>query len=178
MNPDTVRPPSRSSPRAGDASYTFFSGDDDGKTMDDGSATDDRSAEAGGSATDGSSAVDGRPGSGGPTPVRWANLAVRFGLELTALSALAYWGVRTGEDTLARAVLGLGAPLLAAVVWGLFAAPKARYRLSDEPRLLVGLAVFGVAAIAFVAAGLRTVGIVYAVVAAVNSVWVYLNGDL
>jgi hypothetical protein len=55
----------------------------------------------------------------------WANLTVAFLLELCALAALGYWGFRTASGPAAKAALGIGAPLLAAVLWGLFAAPRA-----------------------------------------------------
>jgi hypothetical protein len=54
----------------------------------------------------------------------WANLTVAFLLELCALAALGYWGFRTASGPAAKAALGIGAPLLAAVLWGLFAAPS------------------------------------------------------
>src|SRR5258706_4542265 len=54
-----------------------------------------------------------------------ANEALAFLLELAALAALAAWGFAVGDGGLAKAALAIGAPLLAAVVWGLFAAPRA-----------------------------------------------------
>lgn len=53
----------------------------------------------------------------------WANLTLAFLLELCALVALGYWGVWTGDGPVTKAALGIGAPLCAAVLWGLFAAP-------------------------------------------------------
>jgi len=55
----------------------------------------------------------------------WANLTVAFLLELCALAALCYWGVWTGGWPVTKTALGLGAPLFAAVLWGLFAASRA-----------------------------------------------------
>ena len=55
----------------------------------------------------------------------WVNLTVAFLLELCALAALGYWGLRTASGPATKAALGIGAPLLAAVLWGLFAAPHA-----------------------------------------------------
>jgi hypothetical protein len=57
--------------------------------------------------------------------IKLANLALRFLLELCALAALAYWGFKTGESAVAKIGLGIGAPLLAAVLWGTFVAPGA-----------------------------------------------------
>jgi hypothetical protein len=36
----------------------------------------------------------------------WANLALAFFLELCALGALGYWGVRTGDRLVAKVALG------------------------------------------------------------------------
>jgi hypothetical protein len=55
----------------------------------------------------------------------WVNLTVAFLLELCALAALGCWGLRTASGPATKAALGIGAPLLAAVLWGLFAAPHA-----------------------------------------------------
>lgn len=55
---------------------------------------------------------------------RSLNLAVAFLLELCLLAALGVWGFTTVQGW-PRIVLGLAAPLLAAVVWGIFLAPKA-----------------------------------------------------
>jgi uncharacterized protein DUF2568 len=68
------------------------------------------------------------------------------------LAALAYWGFRVGDGVGAWA-LGIGAPLLAAVVWGAFVAPKARWPVSIPVRLVIELALFGAAAVALAAAG-------------------------
>ena len=83
---------------------------------------------------------------------RWTNLTLAFLLEPCAPGALGYWGVRTGDGLLARAVPGLTASLVAAVLWGMFAAPRAPV---SSPPLELGtqLAVFGSAALALYATG-------------------------
>ena len=50
--------------------------------------------------------------------LRSGNLAVRLLCELGLLVALAVWGFHAGSGLAADLVLGLGAPLLAAAVWG------------------------------------------------------------
>ena len=57
--------------------------------------------------------------------LRGATLIARFLCELAMLAALAFWGYVVGEGPWAW-LLGVGAPALAAVVWGAFVAPKAR----------------------------------------------------
>ena len=64
-------------------------------------------------------------------PLKGANLALRFLLELAALAAVGYWGWDAGGPLLAIAAVAA-----VAVVWGLFVAPKRRFDLSaaDPPR--------------------------------------------
>jgi hypothetical protein len=80
------------------------------------------------------------------------NLAVRFLLEVAALTALGYAGWLLGPSAVMSAVLVVVLPLAAALVWGRWVAPKADRRLPDPQRLAVELGVFGAAALGLVAA--------------------------
>jgi len=91
--------------------------------------------------------------------VRAANLVVRFLLELSALAATAYWGFATASGV-TQWVLGLGAPALVAVVWGLFVSPKAKVELPRPAQFAIELLVFAGAALALVAAHQPVLGIV------------------
>jgi len=102
------------------------------------------------------------------TLAKSANLLVRFLLELFALGALGYWGFVTGENVFVKAVLGLGAPVLAAVVWGLFVSPKAAVPLAMPLRLLPEALVIGSAVAALLATGHPVLAAGFTVVAAVN----------
>ncbi|HEV2091858.1 MAG TPA: YrdB family protein [Rubrobacter sp.] len=97
-----------------------------------------------------------------------ANLAVRFLLELCALGALVYWGFAVGGNLVAKLALGLGAPLLAAAVWGTFVAPKAAFPLDMPLRLVPEALVFGSAVAALFATGHPLLAVCLAVLAAVN----------
>jgi hypothetical protein len=81
--------------------------------------------------------------------VRGLNLALAFILELAALAALGYWGHCTGSSTFTSLLLGIGIPLIAAILWGLFAAPRARY---PNPHLKIAIKalVFGTAFFALI----------------------------
>ncbi|MFI5757557.1 YrdB family protein [Streptomyces sp. NPDC051569] len=57
-----------------------------------------------------------------------ANEVLAFVLELVALGVLAWWGTTVGGNAAVSALLAVGTPLLAAVLWGLCAAPRAKYR--------------------------------------------------
>jgi hypothetical protein len=85
--------------------------------------------------------------------IKGATLVLRFLLELCALGALGYWGFKTGGGALAKVGLGLGVPLVAAVVWGTFMAPKALVKVPGVVRLLVEAAVFASATAALYVAG-------------------------
>lgn len=105
--------------------------------------------------------------------VKWFLLAVAFALELAALAALGYWGFKTGGSTATKLALGLGAPILAAVIWGLFVAPKATVD-NEALRIIFEIVVFGAAALALVAVGRTSLAIAFAAVALVDDVLVRL----
>jgi hypothetical protein len=98
------------------------------------------------------------------------NLGVRFVLELCALAALAYWGRRAGDRTLVKVVLAVGAPLAAAIVWGLFVAPKATFDPGAGVRLVLEVLVIGCAVVGLAAAGRIRLGLALGAVYVVNRI--------
>lgn len=117
-------------------------------------------------------AADGRARPGRPSALRSANLTVRLLCELGLLVALAVWGFHTGTGMAAKVALGLGAPLLAAVIWGLWVAPASRRRLADPARLAVEVLLFAAGVAALAAAGYVLVAVIFAVVVAANIILV------
>ena len=109
--------------------------------------------------------------------LRHANLGLRFVLELSALGALGYWGFWTGDGPFAKAALGLTAPLLAAVAWGSFVAPRARVSLPLAGRLAVELAVFGSGAMALFATGQPSLAVALATFATANRALIQIWGQ-
>ncbi|MFI6445800.1 YrdB family protein [Kitasatospora sp. NPDC050543] len=100
-------------------------------------------------------------GAGGWTPLTVANAALAFALEIGMLAALCYWGIHTGRGPVGKTLLAIGAPVLAGVVWGLFLAGGGpRYELPVPARIVIKLAVFGLAALALSASGRTTLGLV------------------
>jgi hypothetical protein len=100
--------------------------------------------------------------------LRSVTLTVRFLCELAMLAALGYWGFTVGEGTGAW-VLGVGAPLLAAVVWGALVAPKARWPVPIGSRVVIELVLFGAAVGALAVAGQPVLAVVLGVAALVTS---------
>jgi hypothetical protein len=85
--------------------------------------------------------------------IKTANVALRFLLELCILVALGYWGFQTGKGLLAKIGLGIGVPVLAAVVWSLLGAPGSSLQLHDPWHLVLEVILFGGAAVALFASG-------------------------
>jgi hypothetical protein len=104
-----------------------------------------------------------------PAKVHAANEALAFLLELAMLAGLAWWGASLHASLLTRVLLAVAAPLAAAVVWGLFAAPRPHFRMPAAGVLVVKAVVFVVTALAVYAAGQHVVAIVVGVVAFLNA---------
>lgn len=102
--------------------------------------------------------------------VKSINLLVRFLIELCALGALGYWGFHSENVIFIKSVYGIGAPMLAAVIWGMFVAPRASVEVPGWLRLLIEIVVLGSAALALYFANLPTLCFIYTVVVTINRI--------
>jgi hypothetical protein len=93
---------------------------------------------------------------------------IGFLLELCALFALGYFGF-TQFGLPVSAVIGVGLPLAAAVLWGLFRAPRRTFPTPFWVRVLVEVIVMGGAAAALALSGLPILAIVFAATALIAS---------
>ncbi len=95
------------------------------------------------------------------------NLAIRFALEIAMLIALACWGWHL-SDTWIKYLLAVAFPVLAAILWGVF-------RIQNDPnpapveipgiiRLLLELALFGIAVWALYDIGFGKLGLTMAII--------------
>jgi hypothetical protein len=100
---------------------------------------------------------------------RYANEALAFLLELAALAAVGVWGYHVGSGTAVKVGLAVALPVIVAVVWGLFAAPRARFTLPLWGVLLVKALVFAAATMALYATGYHGLALAFAVVVIVNT---------
>ena len=71
------------------------------------------------------------------------NVAIRFLLEICVLAAVCYWGFKINSNWLLNILMGIGIPLLIAIVWGMFGAPKAANHLTGFSLLALEIIVFG-----------------------------------
>ena len=102
--------------------------------------------------------------------LKMLNLAVRFLLELCMLAAVAFWGFKTQNNWLMKILLGIGLPVLIAILWGMFLAPRATYRLSGAPFFALELILFSTGAFSLFAGGAPTLGWVYTITLIVNTI--------
>ena len=102
------------------------------------------------------------------------NLAVRFLLEVAALVTLGYWGF-SQHSGIWRFVIGLGAPVIAAIGWATFAVPDDPSRSGRAPvpvpgllRLVLELALFGFAVWALYDAGSPVLALIMSAITIVH----------
>ena len=104
------------------------------------------------------------------------NLALRVVMEVGIVVALAWWGAQATESTATNIALEIGAPLLAFGFWGLVDFHWAGH-WSEPLRLLQELAVSGLAAVAWYAAGHHALAWTLAGISGVYHALVYLTGE-
>ncbi len=98
------------------------------------------------------------------------NAGLAFLLELAALTAFGYWGFYGGKSVAARWLLGIGLPVLTALLWAMFLAPRASRGVNATSGNILSLIVFGLAAAALYYTGHPVLAITFAAIAIVNRV--------
>jgi hypothetical protein len=99
--------------------------------------------------------------------VKSINLGIRFLLEVLALIIYCYWGFHR-DGLILKMILGIGTPLLAAVLWGTFGAPKAAYKAEGFTHLLLEIIIFGFAAVALYFSDKSSLANLYGIIFIVN----------
>lgn len=94
---------------------------------------------------------------------------VCFVAELFAFATLAFWGF-AAWDFPWNLVFGIGAPVLAILLWALFVSPRAVFAVHPFVRALVELLVYAAATIAWWSMDQLWVGLVFAVIAVTSGV--------
>ena len=104
-------------------------------------------------------------------------LALAFLLELAMLVAAGWWGFTLDAGLVVRLLAGLGAPLLIAVVWGVFCSPKAGVPLAAPAKTTIQAACFVAGGLLLALAGRPVPGILLVVLWVVNTTLLRLAGD-
>ncbi|MBD5784701.1 YrdB family protein [Cellulosimicrobium terreum] len=90
-----------------------------------------------------------------------------FVVELVLFAVLAWAGARLGSPTLVAVLLTVALPVIAALVWGRWLAPRASRRLDNPTRLVVKLALLAVAATLLALSGVIALAVALLVVGVV-----------
>jgi hypothetical protein len=102
------------------------------------------------------------------------NAGLAFLLELAMLAAFGYWGFYGDKSLLTKWLLGIGLPVLTAVIWGMWLAPRAANRLGNVSGNLLSLILFLCGAAALYYTGHPLWAIIFAVTAILNRVLILL----
>ncbi len=102
--------------------------------------------------------------------MRAANLALRFGLELSAIAALVAFGLSLDASVVVRVVVAVAAAAAFIAVWGRWRAPKSAHRLSDPDGLVLELVLFAAATAALIAADSAVLAATFAALVIINEV--------
>lgn len=98
-----------------------------------------------------------------------ANEFLAFLLEVVALACLFWWGYSLGDGVAVQLLLGTALLVIAVALWGLFAAPRARFRPPLAGVLAVKAVVLGGGAFGLYAVGHPVAALVMAVVVVANT---------
>lgn len=98
------------------------------------------------------------------------NQVIQFLVEMVMLVALGYGGFQLGKTTFSKYLFAVSIVGIVIVLWWLFAAPKAPYRLDLPFRLFFKLALFFIAAFLLYESGQSNLAIIFAVIAFVNEI--------
>lgn len=98
-----------------------------------------------------------------------ANEVLAFILELVALGCLFAWGYGLGDEIAVQLLLGVVVLAVAIAVWGLFCAPRARFRPPPAGVLAFKALVLGGSAVALYSMGHAVAGMVLGAVMVVNT---------
>jgi hypothetical protein len=94
---------------------------------------------------------------------------LRFLLELFSFVTLGFWGFAAWPLPW-NVVVGIGAPLLAIVLWALFRSPRAVFHIDAFGRAIVEIIVMAAAALAWFDLGQPIVAAVFAVVSVTSGI--------
>jgi hypothetical protein len=106
--------------------------------------------------------------------IKYINMALSFLLELSALAIFGFWGYTTGGNSPLRYFLGIGAVVLAGLVWSIWGAPKSKNHLTGVAYLAFSLAFFLLAAVLLFGLGLPGLAMAFAVVCVINRALTYV----
>lgn len=98
------------------------------------------------------------------------NDILRFVLELFAIFSLCFWGFVDWPGPWLNVVVGIGAPLLAVLLWALFRSPKAVFRIDAFGKALVEIVVLASVVFAWWLLGQPAIAACFGIVAIISGI--------
>ncbi len=108
------------------------------------------------------------------TLLKGINQLVYFLVELGMFAALGYVGFHSTTHPYGKYAAAIGLPLVAIVLWGIFAAPKSAYRLEPLYRSVFALTLFGITALLLYKTGNTRLALPFAGVALASELIAFL----
>jgi hypothetical protein len=102
--------------------------------------------------------------------LKMINAGIRFLLELSLLAALGYWGFSSQPTTLLKILLGIGLPVVVAILWGIFVSPKAAIQVSAPLHLILEITLLGLGSAALFLSQKPTLAWIYSILVILNKI--------
>lgn len=109
---------------------------------------------------------------------QYSLMGLSFLLELCGLAAFFYWGFHMNRGWFINSLLGLGTPLLVAIFWGTFIAPKASITVTFPVKIMLKLLVFSLASVALYFSGKGKLAIIFGIVVLIEMVLVLFSSSV
>jgi len=93
--------------------------------------------------------------------MKWTVLTLAFGFELAVLGLTGVWAWEASPGWLTPFVPAVGLPLVLAVLWGVFASPKARFPVRGAVRWVFESLWFGAGGLALAGLGFPWWGVAF-----------------
>ena len=106
--------------------------------------------------------------------LRIINQITAFLLEIYMFIALGFIGYQLGKSVLIKYTLVIGLPLMAIVLWGLFAAPKSNFRLGLPWRIIFEIILFSITSFLLYKTGFKTLAFSLWIIILINELTAYL----
>jgi hypothetical protein len=94
-------------------------------------------------------------------------------MELAMLFSFSYWGFHIDKGLFFKIMVGIGTPLIFAIIWGIFIAPKASIPVSTPIRIVLQLILFSCAVFALYVSGKSSLAVIFGIVVVIEMILMY-----
>jgi hypothetical protein len=106
--------------------------------------------------------------------IQYAIISIFFLLEIAMLVSFMYWGFHLDNRLLIKILFGIGTPIVVAIIWGVFIAPKASIPVTVPIRILLQIILFGSAAVALYFSEKGALAIVFGTIVLIEMILMYI----